>query len=206
MRHPLAARVKKPVGIFGSGRFAIKPPSHLSNKENQGLLYRREGRLRDFDFRKGYGILWRRSEPIEAPGRSWTGCGTRPPSIAASKSLMLHASCHCGAVRLEISRKPRTLTECNCSICGRLAARWAYYSAKSVRVLCDPGALQAFVYKDGTYEYNHCKKCGCVTHYRRINTSNNDRLAVNSRMMVPEDVASIKVVRLDVRKASNRPS
>jgi hypothetical protein len=35
MLHPLAARVKKPVGIFWSGLFAIKPPSHLSNKENQ---------------------------------------------------------------------------------------------------------------------------------------------------------------------------
>ena len=39
MLDPLAARVKKPVGIFGSGLFAIKPPSHLSNKENQRLLY-----------------------------------------------------------------------------------------------------------------------------------------------------------------------
>jgi hypothetical protein len=40
MLHPLAARVKKLVGIFWSGLFAIKPPSHLSNKENQPLLYR----------------------------------------------------------------------------------------------------------------------------------------------------------------------
>jgi hypothetical protein len=127
-------------------------------------------------------------------------------SMTSGMSLMLHASCHCGAVRLEISRKPRTLTECNCSICGRLAARWAYYSAKSVRVLCNPGALQAYVYGDRTYEYYHCKICGCVTHYRRINTNNNERIAVNSRMMVPEDVTSIKVVRLDVRKASNLPS
>ena len=118
---------------------------------------------------------------------------------------MLHASCHCGAVRLEISRKPRTLTECNCSICGRLAARWAYYSAKSVRVLCNPGVLQAYVYKNGTFEYNHCKICGCVTHYRRINTSNNERIAVNSRMMAPDDVTSIKVITLYIRKASNRP-
>jgi hypothetical protein len=39
MLHPLAARVKKPVGIFWSGLFAIKPPNHLSNKENQRLLY-----------------------------------------------------------------------------------------------------------------------------------------------------------------------
>jgi hypothetical protein len=45
MLHPLAARVKKPVGIFWSGLFAIKPPSHLSNKENQPL--REIGRVTD---------------------------------------------------------------------------------------------------------------------------------------------------------------
>jgi hypothetical protein len=39
MLHPLAARVEKPVGILWSGLFAIKPPNHLSNKENQRLLY-----------------------------------------------------------------------------------------------------------------------------------------------------------------------
>src|SRR5260370_1055425 len=37
--HPLAARAKKPVGMFGSGLFAIKQPSHRSNKENLGLFY-----------------------------------------------------------------------------------------------------------------------------------------------------------------------
>jgi hypothetical protein len=47
---------------------------------------------------------------------------------------MLHASCHCGTVRLEIARKPRTPTECNGSICGRLGARWAYCSRTAVRV------------------------------------------------------------------------
>jgi hypothetical protein len=39
MLHPLAARAKKPVGIFWSGLFAIKPPSHLSNKENQRFRF-----------------------------------------------------------------------------------------------------------------------------------------------------------------------
>ncbi len=38
MPHPLAARVKKPVGMFGSGLFAIKPPSHRSNKQNGRLV------------------------------------------------------------------------------------------------------------------------------------------------------------------------
>jgi hypothetical protein len=113
---------------------------------------------------------------------------------------MLHASCHCGKVRLEIARKPRTLTECNCSICGRLGAQWVYYTQKAVRVVCPKDAIQAYSYRTKTYEYYHCKICGCVTHYARINTKHNDRVAVNARMMNPEDVASIPIRRLDVRK------
>ena len=122
------------------------------------------------------------------------------------ESPMLHASCHCGAIRLEIRRKPRTLTECNCSICGRLGAQWAYYTRDSVRIHCDPGSLQPYIYKRKTYEYNHCKICGCVTHYRRINTKHNDRIAVNARMMDPGDIGSIRITRLDVRKPSHRPA
>ena len=38
---------------------------------------------------------------------------------------MIEASCHCGAVRLEIAQRPERLTSCNCSICRRLGALWA---------------------------------------------------------------------------------
>jgi hypothetical protein len=119
--------------------------------------------------------------------------------------MILHASCHCGAVRLEISRIPRSLTECNCSICGRLGAWWAYYTLNSVKIHCKPDALKAYSYKRKTYEYNHCKNCGCVTHYRRINVSRTDRIAVNARMMDPDDIAGIEIKRLDVRQ-KRRPS
>ena len=113
---------------------------------------------------------------------------------------MLHASCHCGTVRLEIARKPRTLTECNCSICGRLGAQWAYYTWKAVRALFSKGAIRAYSYGTKTYEYYHCRVCGCVTHYARINVKRTDRVAVNACMMNPEGVASIPIRRLDVRK------
>src|SRR5215471_10630995 len=96
---------------------------------------------------------------------------------------MLHASCHCGNVRLEIARKPHTLTECNCSICGRLGTQWAHYTRKAFRVMCLKGALAAYSYGRKTFEYYHCKTCGCVTHYARINVKNNDRMEVNARMM-----------------------
>ena len=38
---------------------------------------------------------------------------------------MIEAACHCGAVRLSVPSAPDTVTECNCSICRRLGARWA---------------------------------------------------------------------------------
>ena len=59
---------------------------------------------------------------------------------------MLHASCHCGAVQTEVSRKPQSLTECTCSICRRYGARWAYCTRKTTRISCSPA--------DGTYTIN----------------------------------------------------
>jgi hypothetical protein len=45
-------------------------------------------------------------------------CGDpRPePRDEVRSSSMIEASCHCGAIRIEIPRKPRTLTSCNGSM------------------------------------------------------------------------------------------
>jgi len=40
----------------------------------------------------------------------------------------LSGSCHCGAVVVNVARRPRQLTDCNCSICRRYGTLWAYYS------------------------------------------------------------------------------
>ncbi len=53
---------------------------------------------------------------------------------------MIRASCHCGAVVIEADRLPRGVTECNCSICRRLGARWAYYTRKSARIVAGADA------------------------------------------------------------------
>ena len=110
---------------------------------------------------------------------------------------MLSASCHCGAVRLEIARRPRQLTECNCSICRRYGALRAYYSHKTVRVVCARDALSAYLWRNGTLEFYHCKKCGCVTHHERARKRSDSTVAVNARMMEPEVIASIRIRRLD---------
>jgi hypothetical protein len=64
---------------------------------------------------------------------------------------MIEASCHCGSVKIDLPRKPRTLTDCNCSICRRYGARWAYYQAAEVRVRGRRAALSSYLWASGAF-------------------------------------------------------
>ena|SRR5262245_18274524 len=110
---------------------------------------------------------------------------------------MLTASCHCGAIRLEVSRTPRTLTNCNCSICRRYGALWAYYKATSVRVLCAPDSIAAYSWRGKRLRFCRCKVCGCVTHHERTRKRPDSVIAVNARNFDPSAVATARVRRLD---------
>jgi hypothetical protein len=112
----------------------------------------------------------------------------------------LSASCHCGAVRLEIARKPETLTECTCSICRRYGARWAYCKRKAVSLSCDPGTLTTYSWGERRIEFCRCGACGCVTHYEVGDKGPDAHFAVNARMMEPGDVAGIPVRVFDGAK------
>lgn len=110
---------------------------------------------------------------------------------------MLTASCHCGAVNLEIAEKPQSLTQCTCSICHRLGALWAYYTRQKVKVVGSTEARTAYLWGDKCIEFYHCKTCGCTTHYESIAKDPGSRIALNARMMWPEDIADIPVRTFD---------
>ena len=110
---------------------------------------------------------------------------------------MFFASCHCGAVELEIDEKPESLTQCTCSICHRLGAQWAYYTRQQVRVSGSMDARKAYMWGDECIEFYHCRNCGCTTHYESVEKDADSRIAVNSRMMRREDVEGIRVRTFD---------
>jgi hypothetical protein len=110
----------------------------------------------------------------------------------------LGGACHCGAVRLEAFRRPRQLTDCNCGICRRYGALWAYYSSKTARVICRSGATRAYSYGSRSIAFHHCTRCGCLTHYTGLGRG--ARLALNARMLAPEELADVRVRRLDGAK------
>ena len=55
---------------------------------------------------------------------------------------MVEATCHCGAVKLQIATAPDTVKDCNCSICHRYGVLWAYYTLDAVQV---SGATETYM-------------------------------------------------------------
>jgi hypothetical protein len=116
----------------------------------------------------------------------------------------LTLSCHCGKVRLELPRVPRSLTQCNCSICRRYGVLWAYYERRALRVSGGKAALATYTWRNRVREYHRCKACGCVTHYEyrtRKRADGSDTVGVNVRNVDdPERVAHVPIKLLDGAK------
>jgi len=110
---------------------------------------------------------------------------------------MIRASCHCGAVVMEADWSPRGVTSCNCSICRRFGALWAYYTRKSARIVTGASNVLAYVWGDKTIEFYHCKTCGCATHYESVEKDADSRFAINGHCFAPEDLADIQVRHFD---------
>lgn len=110
---------------------------------------------------------------------------------------VLSASCHCGAVTLEVCGLPDTYTECNCSICRRYATRWLYYTRKQVKITAAPGAIGIYLWGDRMINFCHCKTCGCLTHYEDVERTPESRVALNGNMLPLGSLENLRVRKFD---------
>lgn len=108
---------------------------------------------------------------------------------------MIEAACHCGRVRLTTAAAPGEVTECNCSICRRYGALWAYYPPARVTVEA-PDGTDGYMWDDRAIRFHRCRTCGCVTHWSPVDPAM-DRMGVNARLMEPAVVAAARLRHLD---------
>lgn len=108
----------------------------------------------------------------------------------------LTGTCHCGAVRVTVPRRPRSVTDCNCSICRRYGVLWAYYTASQVRI---EGARHTQAYKWGRKALNfvRCKTCGCLVCWQRVKKNPERKMGINWRNFPLELVEQTRVKKLD---------
>jgi hypothetical protein len=110
---------------------------------------------------------------------------------------MIEGSCHCGQVRWSFDGVPESATACNCTICRRYGALWAYdFETERIRV---SGETRAYTCGDRVLTFDFCPVCGCVAYWRGLTLKEDGRrrIAVNLRMAEPAAVASIPVDHLD---------
>ncbi len=110
---------------------------------------------------------------------------------------MIKGSCHCGNVTFSVQHKPDWLTECNCSICRRIGAHWAHFTAQDVEISAAPDATIAYVQGDKLLAMHTCKQCGCTPYWVGLQPDEKSRMAVNFRMCDPDDIDDIRLRHFD---------
>ena len=110
---------------------------------------------------------------------------------------MLTASCHCGAVKVQAPRKPRSLTNCNCSMCRRYGVLWAYYKDAEVRLVADADATDDYLWGHRSQKFIRCRTCGCVMQWKKLNVKAGTYTGVNARNFEPAALGDVKIRLLD---------
>lgn len=79
------------------------------------------------------------------------------------------ASCHCGAVVLQLSlpngiENPR---RCDCSICRRKGAIVGSVPLAGIKILKGEDVLKCYEFNTKTAKHYFCSNCGIYTHHQR---------------------------------------
>jgi len=84
------------------------------------------------------------------------------------------ASCHCGAVVLELDL-PEGIVDarrCTCSMCRRKGAIMGAVPLEGLRVVQGAELLTVYRFNTKTAEHYFCSRCGIYTHHRRRSKPN----------------------------------
>ena len=79
------------------------------------------------------------------------------------------ATCHCGAVVLELSLPDGIVDpgRCDCSICRRKGAVVASVPLSALRIVKGENHLKLYQFNTKTAKHYFCSECGIYTHHQR---------------------------------------
>lgn len=110
---------------------------------------------------------------------------------------MIMLACHCGQIRIGLAKRPDHINECNCTLCGKTGARWAYLHPSEVDV---QGATSGYCRQDKDdpgAEIHFCSRCGSTTHFVLTASSiarfGNSMMGVNMWLADEADLAGIEL-------------
>ena len=114
------------------------------------------------------------------------------------------ASCHCGAVELELDLPDGIVDprRCDCSICRRKGAVVASVPLHGLRVVKGADRLKLYQFNTNTARHYFCSNCGIHTHHQR--RSNPRQYGYNVGCL--EGVNPLKIPGVATEDGVNHPS
>ncbi len=104
------------------------------------------------------------------------------------------ATCHCGAVELEVTLSDglNTARRCDCSFCRRRGAAAVTAPLDGVRIVKGADTLTLYQWNTGTAKHYFCKICGIYTHHQRRSNPNEFGINLGALKGVnPRDLGNI---------------
>jgi hypothetical protein len=107
-------------------------------------------------------------------------------------------SCHCGAVRYEVTMPPpQEAVACNCSLCSRAGWLLAFVPGQDFKPLGGEGELTDYQFARKHSHHPFCRICGVRPFARGTDRSGRPTVAVNLRCLSGFDASALPVQLVD---------
>ena len=108
------------------------------------------------------------------------------------------ATCHCGAVELEVEGEiPGEAISCNCSHCRRKGFLLTFVPAEKARLTRGADQLQTYTFNKHVIQHRFCGTCGAQPLSEGKGPDGSATVMVNLRCVVEADLDALKIDKYD---------
>ena len=118
-------------------------------------------------------------------------------SDAKDNSGTYSGGCHCGQVRFDVTADLSKVYSCNCSICLKRGALWAFVSPESFALRSGAEALVDYQFNKKLIHHLFCRQCGVGSFSRGIARSGRNVVTVNVRCLDGVDLSALTLTPVD---------
>ena len=114
-----------------------------------------------------------------------------------TESKTYEGGCHCGRVRYQASSDLAQIVDCNCSVCIKRGAMWAFVKAPQFKLVQGDDALTDYQFGKKKIHHLFCPSCGVGSFSRGLAPNGDETFAINVNCPDDVDVATLKLMPFD---------
>jgi hypothetical protein len=116
-----------------------------------------------------------------------------------SEAKTYAGSCHCGAVKFEVTGQLDSAISCNCSMCLRRGGLLTFVSPQQFKLLAGEAAQTDYQFNRKNIHHLFCATCGVFSFGHGTGPKGDPMYAVNVRCLEGVDIGQLKVTPVDGR-------